>query len=91
MSQTFSIYEAKARLSELIRLVKSRRNVIITERGVPVARMVPYRGSKVEPLEGRIERLKDLGAVLTPTHDFDAKPVVRLRGATSRFLEKDRD
>ncbi len=91
MLPTFSIYEAKARLSELIRLVKSRRIVIITERGVPVARMVPYQRSKAETLASRIERLKNLGALLGPKKNFDSKPLVRLKGAAARFLDQDRD
>ena len=91
MSQRYSIYEAKARLSEIIRLVKSRRDVIITERGVPVARVVPFRQSKAESLESRIERLKNLGVVLEPKRDFDLTPVVRVKGAVDRFLGQDRD
>ncbi len=91
MPQTYSIYEAKAKISEIIRLVKSRRNVIITERGVPVARVIPYRQSKVESLESRIERLKSLGTVLAAKEDFDPMPVVRLAGAVGRFLDQDRD
>ena len=37
----YSIYEAKAKLSEIIRHVKRRRSVTITERGREVARVVP--------------------------------------------------
>ena len=91
MAQTYSIYEAKARMSEIIRLVKSRRNIVITERGVPVARIVPYRRSDEESLESRIERLKSLGVVLEPKKNFDPMPVVRLAGAANRFLDRDRD
>ncbi len=91
MSRTFSIYEAKAKLSEIIRLVKSRHDVIVTERGVPVARIVPYRQSKEESLQSRIERFQSLGAILASKQDFDPMPLVRLEDAARRFLDHDRD
>ncbi len=91
MAETYSIYEAKARLSEIVRLVKSRREVVITERGVPVARVVPYGEGRAESLDSRIERMKSLGVVLAPKVDFDVSPVARLEGAVNRFLNQDRD
>jgi prevent-host-death family protein len=39
----YSIYEAKARFSEIIRKVKDRHRIIITERGRPVAEVIPYQ------------------------------------------------
>jgi prevent-host-death family protein len=91
MSRSYSIYEAKAKLSEILRLVKARRDVIITERGVPVARIVPFQQSRVETLQSRIERLKLSGALLEPKDKFDPNPVVRLEGGVARFLNLDRD
>jgi prevent-host-death family protein len=41
MKRTISVVELKARLSEHLRLVKSGHELMVTERGVPVARMLP--------------------------------------------------
>jgi prevent-host-death family protein len=41
MKRTASVVELKAKLSEHLRQVKSGHELIITERGVPVARMLP--------------------------------------------------
>ena len=41
MKRTTSVVDLKARLSEHLRLVKSGHELVITERGVPVARVLP--------------------------------------------------
>jgi prevent-host-death family protein len=41
MKRTVSVVELKARLSEQLRLVKAGHELIVTERSVPVARLVP--------------------------------------------------
>jgi prevent-host-death family protein len=41
MKRTASVVELKARLSEHLRLVKAGHEVVVTERGVPVARLLP--------------------------------------------------
>ena len=41
MKRTASVVELKARLSEHLRLVKSGHELVVTERGVPVARVLP--------------------------------------------------
>jgi prevent-host-death family protein len=87
----YSIYQAKARLSELIRMVKARRRVVITERGVPVAEVVPYASGRSEKIADRIRRLTGTGAVIPPREPFSAEPLVSLPGAVDRFLEHDRE
>jgi prevent-host-death family protein len=56
------IREAKARLSELLRDVQAGREWVITERGKPVARLVPASAPR-GPLEDRVKRLEDAGVV----------------------------
>jgi prevent-host-death family protein len=56
MKVTISIAELKARLSEHVRHVKGGKEVVITDRGVPVARLVP-----LEPAERRATRRDRLG------------------------------
>ncbi len=52
-----SIRELKSRLSHYLRLVRQGESVVITDRGVPVSRLVP-----IEPeLEGRIVALRSAG------------------------------
>lgn len=64
-----SIQEAKAKLSELIRKLKPGDEVIITEKNVPVARLVPA----VRPPERQPRRPGTLrGTVLYMAPDFDA-------------------
>ena len=41
MKRTTSVAEFKARLSEHLRAVKAGHELVITDRGVPVARVVP--------------------------------------------------
>jgi prevent-host-death family protein len=87
----YSIYQAKARLSEIIRLVKSRRRVIISDRGVPVAEVIPYDRDNPEKLSARIERLVKSGSVLPRKEPFQAEPLVHRPGAADRFLQHDRE
>jgi prevent-host-death family protein len=87
----YSIYEAKARFSEIIRMVKARRRVIISERGVPVAEIIPYAEDQPEKLEARISRLAAAGAILRCKEPFHTQALAELPGALDRFLQQDRD
>ena len=63
MKTKANVAQLKARLSEYVRQVKSGAEVIITERGVPVARLVP-----LDPDERRASREQRLirSGVLRP-------------------------
>lgn len=87
----YSIYEAKARLSEVIRHAKARRRVIITERGIPVAEVVPYAEEASESLSRRIAGLSNRGAIVPRKEPFRPQPVCIRKGAVRRFLSRDRD
>jgi prevent-host-death family protein len=41
MKKTTGVVELKAKTSEILRIVKAGHEVVVTERGVPVARLVP--------------------------------------------------
>jgi len=70
MRSTASIAELKARLSEYVRRVKAGNEVVVTERGVPVARLTGLevaerratrrdrlaRSGVVKPGRGRVRR-----------------------------------
>ncbi len=51
MENTTGIRELKEQLSAYIRRVKSGETIVITERGRPVGRLVPYFDSLAERLE----------------------------------------
>lgn len=90
MKNTYSIYEAKAKLSEIIRAVKSRRRVTITERGVAVAQVVPYQ-PRQEKLAERLTQLEAEGVLIPAKRGPDAiRPIGKRPGALDRFL-RDRE
>ncbi|MGO8994539.1 MAG: type II toxin-antitoxin system Phd/YefM family antitoxin [Polyangiaceae bacterium] len=86
---SYPVYEAKARLSALLREVKAHREVIITERGKRIARLVPFADDADETLDARIERLAARG-VIEPAADTSRGPLVSAaapsKGALRRFL-----
>jgi prevent-host-death family protein len=87
----FSIYQAKARFSEIIRLVKSKRQVIISERGVPVAEIIPYTTGQSEELADRIARLIKSGSIVPSKEPFRFQMLANHPGAVDRFLQQDRE
>lgn len=89
MAVSYSIYNAKAKFSEVIRLAKSGKCVLVTERGTPVAEVVPYR-EHAETLEERIARLTREGVTspvtVSPKTIARLKPLAHRPGAVKRFL-----
>jgi prevent-host-death family protein len=87
MKETYSLYEAKARLSSLVRMVREGRRIVITVHGQPAAELRP-----IEPAEpgiaGRMAELTARG-VLTPPAGPEAPlhPGPMRPGALKRFLE----
>lgn len=61
--RSVSVTDLKARLSRYLRMVKRGGEVLVVERGVPVARLVGARGAEVE--DEWVSRLVREG-VLTP-------------------------
>lgn len=66
-----SISILKARLSQYLDAVKSGEEVIVTDRGRPVARLTGLEGEGTRT--GRVERLVREGRLRTPTHPFPAE------------------
>ena len=83
---TYSVYETKARLSEVLRIVKTRREVVITERGKPIAKIIPINDEDTETIDERIERLIASGqlvpARIAPGEDLP--PVPRRRADATK-------
>ena len=86
---TFSTYEAKARFSEVLRLVREGKSVYITYRGETVAEIRPF--AEPADLGERLRRLEEEGVVERPRERKGKLRVVAQRpGALERFLS-DRD
>lgn len=84
MRDTYSIYEAKAKLSQLLRRVKEGWEVIIAERGTPIAKVVPLQ--KQSSFEERLDYLTAIHAILPAKRKEIPKGVKRL-GGLARFLK----
>ncbi len=86
MKDLYSTYEAKAKLSEILRQVRSGRTVRISHRGEPIAEIRPIDASPAG-WEGRVRELTDRGVLVRSTRS-KAKlvPVQRKPGALKRFL-----
>jgi prevent-host-death family protein len=73
------VAEAKAKLSEYLASVKEGEEVLITERGRPVAKIV-----KSEPMDEEIERLVRSGHIRPPIKplpaDFFDRPRPKVKG-----------
>jgi prevent-host-death family protein len=71
------IRELKASLSECVREVKSGRTIVVTERGQPVARIIPEAISLGE----RVEVLRQAGTIAWSGRRLrPAKPTSKVRG-----------
>lgn len=58
-SKTVGMFAAKTHFSELVQEVKRGREIEITERGKPVARLVPVETARRKEAEAAIEELKE--------------------------------
>ena len=88
MNLTLSTYEAKARFSEVIRLVREGRTVHISYHGKPVAEIRPIEGKK-KTLEEHLDELERRG-IVSPAKDPNAplEPIAHRPGALQRFLDE---
>lgn len=84
MTLSFSIYQTKARLSELLRLVKNGRELTVTERGEPIAKLVPFHES--DNPEKHMLDLAASGKIRLGKHK-PFKVGKKIKGALGRFLE----
>lgn len=93
MRDTYSLYEAKARLSALVRQVREGHAVTITVHGEPVAELRPYRKpDRPQALEERIAELTARGEVIPARLEPGETKSLRVGppnpGVLQRFLEE---
>jgi len=87
---TVNVRELKSRLSYYLRLAKAGESVEITERGVPIGRIVPTAA----PIEDRMEAMARTGLVAWNRQPLaHAAPLARARGprTVSELLIEDRE
>jgi len=90
-SSTIGIREAKAQLSRLVSEAEQGAHWIITDRGRPVAKLVPLHDSDL-PLEQRLSRLETWGWI-EPRMSGEAVPIpppTRVDADAQRALQEDR-
>lgn len=88
-----SISDAKAKLSALLDRVRAGETVTITDRGKPVAHIVP--AAEVDDVEGRLARLERAGLIRRPRQKLDieaflARPKARTRESVLEALLEER-
>jgi prevent-host-death family protein len=96
MPKEYSIYDAKAKLSALVRAVRENgSSFVITVHGEPVAELRPVEPpveNRRQTLEERIAELTAQGVISPATRPAGAKPNFQLGeprpGALQRFLEE---
>ncbi|GAC1451958.1 MAG: hypothetical protein PVSMB8_11230 [Vulcanimicrobiaceae bacterium] len=92
MRRTVGVRDAKARLSELLRDAQLGHEWTITERGKPIARIVPI-AAQPTTLEERMQRLVANGVIdAAPLHLAPLPPPLRVPvGIARRMLDDDRN
>lgn len=88
MKDTYSIYEAKAHLSAIVRRVREGHAVVVTVHGEPVAEIRPLvqRG---ESLAARMKTLQERGLLVPQgTRTRRIPRLARRPGALQRFLDE---
>ena len=86
MTDTYSLYEAKAKLSAIIRRVREGHRVVVTVHGVPAAEIRPVAPEETG-LGARLDRLAERGVLVRPSDRRVAiRTSARRPGALKRFL-----
>ena len=93
MAREYSLYEAKAKLSAIVRQVREGQSVVITVHGEPAVEMHPVANTPgTQTNDERYDELKARGLIIPASMrpaDPRAWPLgARKPGALKRFLEE---
>lgn len=81
------MYEAKARLSEIIRQVREHGvGVTISYHGRPVAEIRPIEEPSDDPIDARFRELVQNGVIVPARARGELRPIAKRPGALDRFL-----
>lgn len=83
------VRDAKANLSQLLRDVKDGREVVITEYGRPVARVVPVRDLSLPDWLAEMKSRGEIVSQKAATKDFH--PLAVPDGLAQKYLQEDRE
>ena len=90
---SIGIRDAKIHLSKYLKMVQKGMEVIITDRGKPIGKIVPIHTSDL-PLKDRIKSLEDQGlleAISEKRLKNIPPPIPVPDGIAQKFLQQDRD
>lgn len=91
MAREYSVYEAKAKLSKLLREVRTtQKEVVITHHGQRVAKLVPIDRESEPTLDDRLSQFEANGQLLPATASpktWERRTSKASAGALARFLE----
>jgi prevent-host-death family protein len=88
MQTHVGIREAKINLTRYLKLVKSGNEVVLTEHGRPVGKIVPIEKKELS-LDERIKRLEDDGVLERQTEGYRIPPPVPVPGHSAQQMLKD--
>ena len=92
-SASVGIRDAKMHLSKYLKMVQQGTEVIITDRGRPVGKIIPIH-TKDLPLKERIKRMEAQGRIEPVSGDGLKKipsPIPVLDGIAQKFLQQERN
>lgn len=92
-SASVGIRDAKMHLSKYIKMVQQGAEVIITDRGRPVGKIIPIQTREL-PLRERLKRLEDQGLIDPDIRKDLVKippPIPVPDGIAQQMLQEDRD
>ena len=92
-SASVGIRDAKMHLSKYLKMVQQGTEVIITDRGRPVGKIIPIHFKDL-PLKDRIQRMEALGRIEPVTEEGPKKippPIPVQDGIAQKFLQEGRN
>lgn len=92
-AMSVGVREAKINLSKLLKLVQKGNEIVLTDRGRPVGKIIPV-GKESFPLHERIKILEEAG-VIERRHEKGRwkipRPIQVPEGLAQKLLQEDRD
>lgn len=88
MRDTYSLYEAKAKFSAIVRQVRDGQPVTVTVHGEPVVEIRPV-AKREKGLTARLQELENRGiTVRARNRPARIRPIAKRPGALKRFLDE---